>query len=180
MVLFASGVFAPLVRALVFKTSGGFEQSSQWVRFPYTPVRPAARGKPRRPGFFCAQRPGPAGQRGEQRREAGSNGEHRQGQARGKQIVKQPRRAAAIVPAVLLLSRPFSAACRRFPLWPLGFRHCPAVPLRRGHRFLFPDQGLGFTQALRWPKATASNRDQPAPVATSLRTAGVQNGLLHG
>src|SRR5215208_7232432 len=32
------GVFAPLVRALVFKTSGGFEQSSQWVRFPYTPV----------------------------------------------------------------------------------------------------------------------------------------------
>ena len=24
--------------ALVFKTSGGFEQSSQWVRFPYTPV----------------------------------------------------------------------------------------------------------------------------------------------
>ena len=31
------GVFAPLVRALVFKTSGGFEQSSQWVRFPYTP-----------------------------------------------------------------------------------------------------------------------------------------------
>src|SRR5438874_13559093 len=34
----ASGVFAPLVGALVFKTSGGFEQSSQWVRFPYTPV----------------------------------------------------------------------------------------------------------------------------------------------
>src|SRR6516165_6904571 len=33
-----SGVFAPLVGALVFKTSGGFEQSSQWVRFPYTPV----------------------------------------------------------------------------------------------------------------------------------------------
>src|SRR5438270_9911907 len=33
----ASGVFAPLVGALVFKTSGGFEQSSQWVRFPYTP-----------------------------------------------------------------------------------------------------------------------------------------------
>src|SRR5205085_5131834 len=32
------GVFAPLVGALVFKTSGGFEQSSQWVRFPYTPV----------------------------------------------------------------------------------------------------------------------------------------------
>src|SRR5438270_6149154 len=31
-------VFAPLVRALVFKTSGGFEQSSQWVRFPYTSV----------------------------------------------------------------------------------------------------------------------------------------------
>src|SRR5437660_3854061 len=31
-------VFAPLVGALVFKTSGGFEQSSQWVRFPYTPV----------------------------------------------------------------------------------------------------------------------------------------------
>ncbi len=23
---------------LVFKTSGGFEQSSQWVRFPYTPA----------------------------------------------------------------------------------------------------------------------------------------------
>ena len=34
----ASGVFAPLVGALVFKTSGGFEQSSLWVRFPYTPV----------------------------------------------------------------------------------------------------------------------------------------------
>ena len=32
------GVFARLVTALVFKTSGGFEQSSQWVRFPYTPV----------------------------------------------------------------------------------------------------------------------------------------------
>ena len=32
------GVFAPLVRALVFKTSGGFEQSSLWVRFPYTPA----------------------------------------------------------------------------------------------------------------------------------------------
>ena len=32
------GVFAPLVGALVFKTSGGFEQSSLWVRFPYTPV----------------------------------------------------------------------------------------------------------------------------------------------
>jgi hypothetical protein len=26
------------VPGLVFKTSGGFEQSSQWVRFPYTPV----------------------------------------------------------------------------------------------------------------------------------------------
>jgi hypothetical protein len=32
------GVFARLVAALVFKTSGGFEQSSLWVRFPYTPV----------------------------------------------------------------------------------------------------------------------------------------------
>lgn len=32
------GVFAPLVGALVFKTSVGFEQSSKWVRFPYTPV----------------------------------------------------------------------------------------------------------------------------------------------
>jgi hypothetical protein len=32
------GVFAPLVGALVFKTSGGFEQSSLWVRFPYTPA----------------------------------------------------------------------------------------------------------------------------------------------
>src|SRR5262249_16086579 len=32
------GVFAPLVGALVFKTSQGFEQSSLWVRFPYTPV----------------------------------------------------------------------------------------------------------------------------------------------
>jgi hypothetical protein len=31
------GVFARLVAALVFKTSGGFEQSSLWVRFPYTP-----------------------------------------------------------------------------------------------------------------------------------------------
>ncbi len=30
--------------ALVFKTSGGFEQSSQWVRFPYTPAyTPATR-----------------------------------------------------------------------------------------------------------------------------------------
>jgi hypothetical protein len=35
------GVFAPLVGALVFKTSGGFEQSSQWVRFPYTPDLPS-------------------------------------------------------------------------------------------------------------------------------------------
>ena len=32
------GVFARLAPALVFKTSGGFEQSSQWVRFPYTPA----------------------------------------------------------------------------------------------------------------------------------------------
>ncbi len=32
------GVFAHLVVALVFKTSGGFEQSSLWVRFPYTPA----------------------------------------------------------------------------------------------------------------------------------------------
>src|SRR3954471_2791867 len=32
------GVFAPLVGASVFKTSGGFEQSSQWIRFPYTPA----------------------------------------------------------------------------------------------------------------------------------------------
>ena len=32
------GVFAPLVGAPVFKTGGGFEQSSLWVRFPYTPV----------------------------------------------------------------------------------------------------------------------------------------------
>ena len=31
-------MFAHLVVALVFKTSGGFEQSSQWVRFPYTPA----------------------------------------------------------------------------------------------------------------------------------------------
>ena len=31
-------MFVPLVGALVFKTSGGFEQSSQWVRFPYTPA----------------------------------------------------------------------------------------------------------------------------------------------
>ena len=38
----ALGVFAPLVGALVFKTSGGFEQSSLWVRFPYTPVEPAS------------------------------------------------------------------------------------------------------------------------------------------
>ncbi len=29
-------VFAHLVMALVFKTSGGLEESSQWVRFPYT------------------------------------------------------------------------------------------------------------------------------------------------
>ena len=33
-----SGVFARLVPALVFKTSGGREQRPQWVRFPYTPV----------------------------------------------------------------------------------------------------------------------------------------------
>jgi hypothetical protein len=32
------GVFAPLVGALVFKTSGRLEESRQWVRFPYTPV----------------------------------------------------------------------------------------------------------------------------------------------
>lgn len=31
-------MFARLVPALVFKTSGGFEQSSQWIRFPYTPA----------------------------------------------------------------------------------------------------------------------------------------------
>lgn len=31
-------VFAHLVMALVFKTSGGLEESPQWVRFPYTSV----------------------------------------------------------------------------------------------------------------------------------------------
>jgi hypothetical protein len=33
-----SGVFAQLVLAMVFKTIGGFEQSSQWVQFPYIPA----------------------------------------------------------------------------------------------------------------------------------------------
>lgn len=37
-VMVRSGVFAPLVGAAAFKAVGGFEQSSQWVRFPYTPV----------------------------------------------------------------------------------------------------------------------------------------------
>lgn len=32
------GVFVRLVLAPVFKTGGGFEQSSLWVRFPYIPV----------------------------------------------------------------------------------------------------------------------------------------------
>src|SRR5438132_1653338 len=36
--VFSPGVFAPLVGALVFKTSGRLEESRQWVRFPYTPV----------------------------------------------------------------------------------------------------------------------------------------------
>jgi hypothetical protein len=31
-------VFAQLVLAMVFKTIGGFEQSSQWVQFPYIPA----------------------------------------------------------------------------------------------------------------------------------------------
>src|SRR5262249_50102157 len=35
-------VFAPLVRALVFKTSVGFGKSSKWVRFPYTSAYGAA------------------------------------------------------------------------------------------------------------------------------------------
>ena len=39
----ALGVFAPLVRALVFKTSGRLEKSRQWVRFPYTPVADGGR-----------------------------------------------------------------------------------------------------------------------------------------
>jgi hypothetical protein len=34
----APGVFAPLVGALVFKTSGGLEESLRWVQFPYTPA----------------------------------------------------------------------------------------------------------------------------------------------
>ena len=33
-----AGVFAPLVGALVFKTSGRIEKMRQWVRFPYTPA----------------------------------------------------------------------------------------------------------------------------------------------
>src|SRR4051794_10666300 len=37
----ASGVSARLVSAPVFKTGGGCEQRSQWVRFPYTPAPPA-------------------------------------------------------------------------------------------------------------------------------------------
>ena len=36
--LSALEVLAPLVGALVFKTSGRLEESRQWVRFPYTPV----------------------------------------------------------------------------------------------------------------------------------------------
>src|ERR1051326_5592188 len=40
-------VFAPLVGAPVFKTERGFEQSSQWVRFPYTSV-PTSRQRARR------------------------------------------------------------------------------------------------------------------------------------
>ena len=34
----ASGVFVRLVPAQVFKTCGGREQRSQWIRFPSTPV----------------------------------------------------------------------------------------------------------------------------------------------
>ena len=37
------GVSAPLVRALVFKTSGRIEEMRQWVRFPYTPASGPAR-----------------------------------------------------------------------------------------------------------------------------------------
>ena len=37
-----SGVFAQLVLAMVFKTIGGFEQSSQWVQFPYIPALQSA------------------------------------------------------------------------------------------------------------------------------------------
>lgn len=33
-----SGVFLRLVPGLVFKTSGGWDDCSQWVRFPYTPA----------------------------------------------------------------------------------------------------------------------------------------------
>src|SRR5205814_4076898 len=40
------GVFAPLVGALVFKTSGRLEESRQWVRFPYTPVLSREAGRP--------------------------------------------------------------------------------------------------------------------------------------
>ena len=40
--VFSPGVFAPLVGALVFKTSGRLEESRQWVRFPYTPVLPCS------------------------------------------------------------------------------------------------------------------------------------------
>ena len=35
-----SGVFAQLVLARVFKTRGGWDDRSQRVRFPYTPVFP--------------------------------------------------------------------------------------------------------------------------------------------
>jgi hypothetical protein len=34
----SSGVFARLVAALVFKTSGRLEESLRWVQFPYTPA----------------------------------------------------------------------------------------------------------------------------------------------
>ena len=45
----ASGVFARLVPALVFKTSGGCEQRPQWVRFPYTPAQNnSVKGRPSR------------------------------------------------------------------------------------------------------------------------------------
>ena len=49
------GVFAPLVGALVFKTSGRLEESRQWVRFPYTPAAASqsAHTAPRPPWDFA-------------------------------------------------------------------------------------------------------------------------------
>jgi hypothetical protein len=95
--LTAPGVFARLVPALVFKTSGGCEQRPQWVRFPYTPAATRNDGNPGKGRGFrvCGPRSGPL--QTASVRDAGSHSEtgHEQVTSKSEATQKQVRWVSA-------------------------------------------------------------------------------------